>query len=148
MDKNEKKAVECELKARKMVLKKIVSARKTFGAKIEAVKAEREQRKATLSEYKNEDEILDAYGWGFITEEEYDKLRKEFADGTEAIDNEVSPVEVADGILLGWEKILRSDIDSLEFDLLPPKKQEAIRQRNYEIALERKKRMEAKNNGA
>lgn len=144
MDKKERNDLKLELAARKMVLKKIESAKRSFSGRIAKVKEDRQNRKDALSEYKNEDEILDAYGWGFITEEEYDRLREEFEKGQESIDNEVSSVELADNILNGWAKIMRSDISELEFELLPKKKQDEIREKNYEIILERQKRRTAR----
>ena len=67
-----KKDIRLELKARKIVKKKLESAIKSLEKPISKLIADREKRKETLLQYKDEHELLDAYGWGFITEEEYE----------------------------------------------------------------------------
>lgn len=136
----EKKDLKIELKSRQLVLKKLETARRALEKSCKRIQDERAVREAELSEYKNEDEIADAYGWGFMSEEEYDDLIARFREGKEAIRNEKSAEEIAAEILSGWIRITEGDIDSLKFDLLPDEKKEEIRQRNYEIAQRREER--------
>lgn len=135
-----KKDIRVELKARKIVKRKLESAINAIEPTVLKTIDSREKRKETLLQYKDERELQDAYGWGFITEEEYDALLLQLREGTEAIDAEKSAHEIAKEILVGWLKITLSDISSLEFDLLPEKKQNEIRERNYQIAMEREER--------
>ena len=141
MTDKEKKDLKIELKSRQIVLHKLNVARNSLTSrKIAKIVEERQKREAELSEYKNEDEIADAYGWGFMSEEEYDDLLSRFREGKEAIRNEKSAEEIAAEILSGWIRITEGDIESLRFDLLSDEKKEEIRQRNYEIAQRREER--------
>lgn len=140
MTNKEKKDLKIELKSRQIVLKKLETARRALEKTCTRIQAERIRREAELSEYKNEDEIADAYGWGFMSEEEYDELLARFQEGKEAIRNEKSAEEIAVEILSGWIWITEGDIESLRFDLLSDEKKEEIRQRNYEIAQRREER--------
>lgn len=135
-----KKEIRLELKARKIIKKKLEKVIKSLEKPISKLVADRDKRKETLMQYKDEHELQDAYGWGFITEEEYDALLAQLREGTDAIDAETSAQEIAKDILSGWLKITLSDISSLEFDLLPKKKQDEIREENYRILKEREER--------
>lgn len=146
MTDKEKKDLRVELKARKIVQKKLNTATVALYKKILKIRAEREKRIAELSEYHDERDLQDAYGWGIITEDEYDRRLAALRDGRDKIDAEVSAEEIAWDILSGWSRITKGDIASLEFELLPPAKQEEIRQRNYEIAQEREKRRKERDN--
>ena len=134
------KDIRNSLKARKIIKRKLETAINSLEKSITKIVVDREKRKQTLMQYKSENEIQDAYGWEFITEEEYYSLLEQFRKGTEVIDTETSPQEIAKDILYGWLKIMLSDIASLEFDLLPEKKQNEIRERNYQITMEREER--------
>lgn len=140
MTDKEKKDLRVELKARKIVQKKLNTATVALYKKILKIRAEREKRIAELSEYRDERDLQDAYGWGIITEEEYDRRLAALRDGRDKIDAEVSEEEIAWDILSGWIRITEGDIESLRFDLLPDEKKEEIRQRNYEIAQRREVR--------
>lgn len=140
----EKKNIKIELKSRKIVVKKLESAIKSLRKITDRQKAEREERKQHLSEYKNERDLQDAYGWGFIEEEEYDRLRKAMQDGIEIIDSEKTAEEIALEIISGWRKLMNSDISDLEFQLLPAKEQDRIREQNYQIILKRLARNQQK----
>ena len=141
-----KKEIQLELTARKIVKRKLESAIKSLDKPIAKIVAEREKRKETLMMYKNEEELRDAYGWEFITEEEFYSLLDQFRNGTEAIDAEVSAQERAKDILRGWLSITYGDISSFEFDLLPEKKKQKIREENERILKEREERMKRRNN--
>lgn len=79
MTDKEKKDLKIELKSRQIVLHKLNVARNSLTSrKIAKIVEERHKREEQLSEYKNEDEIADAYGWGFMSEEEYDDLLSRF----------------------------------------------------------------------
>jgi len=140
MTKEEIRNIKIEIKSRKIIAKKLESAIKSIKKITDKQKAEREERKQNLTEYKSESELQDAYGWGAIEEDEYYKLLHAMRDGTEAIDNEMSAEEIALEILAGWKKIMNSDIDDLQFQLLPQAEQDRIRDMRYEAVINRNKR--------
>ena len=142
MNEKEKRDFREEIRSRKIVQKKLEAAIRALDKQIAAIVEDRERRKEALSQYKDERDLQDAYGWGFISEEEYDALLSQLRDGVESIEAEQSAPEIAKKILGGWLKITKSDIEALEFELLPEKKKQEIRDENYRIAMERKRRQE------
>ena len=140
MNAKEKRDTIIELRSRKIVKRKLEVALRSLQPKIEKTKEDREKRKERLSEYRNYNDLQDAYGWGFITEEEFDALAIALEQRTEAIDNEISEHEIAASIISGWLKITAGDIASLEFDLMPESKKQKIREENLEILKRREER--------
>ena len=140
----EKKNLRIELKSRKILKSKLDVAIRSLDKQVNKIILDRELRKNTVSEYKNEYDLHDAYGWGFITQDEYYSLLECMRLGIDAIDNEISAPEIAQNMLKGWLKIVLSDIYSIEYDLLPEKKKEKIRQENERILAEREKRRKEK----
>ena len=141
----ERKELKFEIKGRKIVVGKLETALKALTKKVDKIEKDRQNRKETLLEYKDESELQDAYGWGFITEDDYYKLLEAMRKGVQTIDEETTPEEVAKNIIQEWIERMWSDIYSFEYDLLPPEKQAEIMKKNEEILQKRKERM--KNNG-
>ena len=140
MTAEEMKDLKIELRARKIVKRKLEVAIRSLMPKISQQVAAREARKQQLTEYRNYNDLQDAYGWGIITEEEFDRLAAALETGTEAIDKEVTAEEIAKDVLTGWLRRTSGDISSLEFEMLPEKKQIEILEQNYEIAKRRQER--------
>ena len=145
MTDSERKELKLEIKGRKIVVNKLEIALKALNKKVDKIEKDRQNRKETLLEYKDELELQDAYGWGFITEDEYYKLLEAMRKGVQVIGEETTPEEVAKNIIQEWIGRMWSDIYSFEYDLLPPEKQAEIMKKNEEILQKRKERM--KNNG-
>lgn len=144
MTDSERKELKLEIKGRKIVVKKLETALKALNKKVNKIEEDRQNRKETLLEYKDETDLQDAYGWGFITEDEYYKLLDSMRTGVQTIDEETSPEEIAKHIIREWIGRMQSDISSFEFDLLPPEKQAEIMKRNEEILQKRKERISRK----
>ena len=140
MTKQEKNDLKVELKSRKIIKKKLETAIRDLSRTIDRIRNDRLNRIEQLSQYKNEDDLADAYGWGFISESEYDTLLAQMREGQEKISKEISAEEIASGMLRGWLKITDGDIASLEFDLLSDAKKAEIRKRNEEITARREAR--------
>ena len=149
MNSTEKKDLKIELKSRRLIVKKLETAIRALSGTADRNKKVRQERRDKLLEYKTYNEAQDAYGWGIITEEEFDEITN-FLESSQEIVDKPSAEEIAVNILVGWKKIMQSDIADLEFQLLPEKEQERIREENYRIAMERNKRMkkEGKNEKA
>lgn len=136
----ERKELKLEIKGRKIVVNKLETALKALNKKVDKMEKDRQNRKQTLLEYKDESELQDAYGWGFITEDEYDKLLEAMRKGVQTIDEETSPEEIAKHIIQELLGRMRSDIYSFEYDLLPPEKQAEIMKKNEEILQKKEKK--------
>ena len=140
MTDKEKLDLKLEIKARKLLLKKLsnVSERmnKQAQKQIDNRKAEVEQ----MSEYRSIEEASDAYGWNIITEEQFEEFKKMFEAGEDYVDNRVSAEEVASGMLNDFLSRIKRDIRSFEFELLPSAEQETMRVKHRRIIERRKAR--------
>lgn len=140
-EKKARKELRCEIKARKLVIKKIENAYNRLSQQAENQRTKREQKVANMFElYRNVDDARDAYGWGFISEEEFRQIEEAFEKGEKELLNNKSNEEYAAKILGEFITRLKHDISGFEFELLPEKEQNRIRERNYEIAMRRKER--------
>ena len=136
-EKKERKELRSEIRAREIVIKKVENAHTRLKKQAENKLNERKKRVEELSLYESERDLLDAYGWGIITEEEYDRLREMREKGEYSILNDKSAEEYAAKILGEFIMRLNHDISSLKFELLPEKEKNRIRNQNYEIAMRR-----------
>lgn len=137
VDREEREALQLEIKARKELARRLDHPLKLLEVAAEKEQKKRKERIESLTEYKSYQEAQDAYGWEFITEEEFDEIVRILEEGTEKLEKERSPVEVAKDILNRFVNGLVSEIASFEFDLLPEDEKECIRQKNDEILARR-----------
>lgn len=135
-----RKELRHEIRARELVIKKVENAHTRLKKQAENKLNGRKKRVEELSMYESEQDLLDAYGWGFITEEEYDRLREMREKGEDSILNDKSAEEYAVKILGEFIMRLNHEISSLKFELLPEKEQNRIREQNYKIAMRRAER--------
>ena len=142
-EKKERAELRHEIRARKLVIKKVENVHSRLKKQAENKFNERKKRVDEISIYESERDLLDAYGWGLITEEEYDKIRILREKGEGSLLNDKSAEEYAAQILGEFIVHLKHDISSLEFELLPEKEQNRIREQNYEIAMKRAARQKA-----
>lgn len=136
----EREAITLEIKARKELLRRLDHPQKLIQAAAEKEAKKRKERIEKLTEYKSYQEAQDAYGWEIITEEEFDEIVRIMETGTEEIEKEITPVEVAEHILAEFIGGLMRDIGGLEFDLLSPEEQLRVMERNDKIRARRAER--------
>ena len=134
-----RKALQQEIAARKLVMKRLRSPLQHAQALAEKTKAARIKRIEELSEYKSYYDAQEAYGFGAITEDEFDAI-VDFLENSEQLKEQKSVEEHAANILADFVNGLSREIAGLEFELLPPKKQKEIRDKNYELLERRKER--------
>ena len=134
------KDTKIELKARKLVLAKLESALKPLAAKAERNRVDRAVRRETLlGEYKTYEEAHEAYGYGYISEKEFEEITEFLESSQKKVDAPDAEAIAAD-ILKGWIKLTKSDIDHLEFELKSPEEQEEIRRKKEEFRIEQEER--------
>ena len=129
------------IRANKEVLRRLETPIKRLREKVERERTDRAVRRQALREYKTESEIMDAYGWGQITDDE----RRELLDGLEGdrIYVEEKPTVSSEALMVleDFASRLRREIDSFQFDLLPTKEQDRIlREREERLEKEKKRR--------
>lgn len=128
-----------EIKARKLVLKRLEHPLALAKATAEKKRSERHARLEELGEYKTYDEAHDAYGWGYITEEEFEAI-KNFLEHKEELKGERSAEEYAADMMQEFVARLQREIASFQFELLPKKEQQRIQQQHAELLQRRKQR--------
>jgi len=138
-EKNERKSLRTEIKARKIIIKKLETAINALQKTADRQKAEKEAERAKLLEYKTYTEAQDAYGWGLITEEEFDRI-VEFLESSQEVVDEPTAEDIAVKVLLNWQHHMGSEIANIEFEMLPKEEQSKILDKNLEILKRREER--------
>ena len=138
-EKKERKSIRVEIKARKLVIKKLATAISALQKTADRQKAEKTAKREKLLEYKTYNEAQDAYGYGFITEEEFDEI-VEFLEKSQQIVDEPTAEELALKILLNWRHHMGLEIANLEFEMRPKEEQSRILEKNIEILQKREAR--------
>jgi len=119
MKRDERKDLELEIKARKEVTKRLTYPIDQLVKADAKERAKREERAATLSEYKTIAEAQDAYGYDLITDDEYHAICEAIESGEKYVEETMTPVNLALKILRDFTRQMESEIRSLEFELLP-----------------------------
>lgn len=115
-----------EADACKKVVAELRRSADKYQRKIDREQAARETEFEAAMQYRSENELLDAYGWEFITEKQYELYLDLFRRGREALETHAPTVnEAAHRILLH----ILSDIDAEQrewrFSALTPAQQTA-----------------------
>ena len=97
-EKKERMSIRVEIKARKLVIKKLATAIGALQKTADRQKAEKTAKREKLLEYKTYNEAQDAYGYGFSTEEEFDEI-VEFLEKSQQIVDEPTAEEIKDHVL-------------------------------------------------
>lgn len=142
MTENEKQhraALRQEIRSRKLVLKRLEYPLSLAVAAAEKEKTARLKRLDELGQYKDFRDAQDAYGFGVITEEEYDAVL-DFLENKEKMEAVKSPEEHAADILQEFVLKIQRDIAGFGFELLPRREQEKIRQQSYDLLERRRQR--------
>lgn len=139
------KAITLEMKARKELLKRLQHPIQLIDTAAKKEKDKRTARIENARQFKDYNDAQDAYGYGCITEEEFDEVVKALELGEEYIEKEKSPVEVAAEILADFVRRQLNELHDLEWDLLPEKEKDRIRKQNEEILARREQREKTRN---
>jgi len=138
--KDEIKDLKIELKARQLVLSKLETALKPIEAKAKRQHTDRAVRRETmLREYKTYDEAHEAYGYGYITQKEFEEITALLENSQKIVDKPDAEA-IAASIIKHWIKTTKSDIYYFEFELKSPEEQEEIRQKDEAFRREQDER--------
>lgn len=141
LSKEEFEGLQFEMACRKELLKRLVYPETQLERAVAKEKAQREQRIQELSRYNSEYEILEAYGWEMITEEEKDNLIDTFRKGEQYILETRTTTDAALKMLREFLSKLRYEYDSFSFECLPVKEQKRIIKTNAERKKRRAEKM-------
>ena len=130
------------IRANKEVLRRLETPIKRLREKVKRERTDRAVRRQALREYKTESEIMEAYGWGQITDDEQRELLAGLEGDRIYVEETPTVNSEALSVLEDFASRLRREIDSFQFDLLPPKEQDRIlREREERLEKARKRRL-------
>lgn len=114
-----------DIKCRKYLTKRLGTLLRDIEKTVQKEKGVRADRVKTLTAYQDLGDAQDAFGYGEITEGEYDEIRDVLATGADFIES-ITPKSAALDMLKEYIGRLKSDIHSLEWEMRPPEEQERI----------------------
>lgn len=142
VDKNQREDLKLGIRANKEVLRRLETPIKRLREKVKRERTDRAVRRQALREYKTESEIMEAYGWGQITDDEQRELLAGLEGDRIYVEETPTVNSEALSVLEDFASRLRREIDSFQFDLLPPKEQDRIlREREERLEKARKRRL-------
>lgn len=142
-EKKTRREARVEIKARKLVIKKLNTAISTLQKTADRQKAEKQAERDKLLQYKTYQEAQDAYGWGYIDEAEFDAIT-EFLRTSQSVVDEPTAEEIAVRTLRDWLGLMNDEIASINFEMLPKEEQMKILDKNLEILQKREERRKAR----
>lgn len=142
-EKKRRADVRFEIRARKLALKRLTTPLKQAKAAAEKKKAKRQERISAACAYESYEDAQTAYGFGMITEEEFDEIAEAMELGQEWVEHAITPEEAAVSVLQDIVQRLEREISDFEWDLLSEEEKKKIRQQNEEILARRKNRKAA-----
>lgn len=145
-EKQERRELRVEIKARKLIIKKLDTAIAALEMTANRQRSEREAKREKLLTYKTYNEAHDAYGWGYITEEEFDEITA-FLESSQEMVDAATAEDIAIRTLKGWRSQAAGEQAALEFELLPQSEQSRIREENLRILKEREQRRKEREGG-
>jgi len=124
-----------EIQWRKELLKRLQTPTNTLNRQFDREQAAKEKRNEELQVYQSPEEAHDAYGYGYITWDEYQQICKDF----EAADSVITPVSAARDELKSIMAKLNSDIRYFKWEALSDEEKQAIEKNNEEYRNQFKK---------
>lgn len=131
-----------EAAACKKVVRELLSVADKLQRKVEREQKARQSELETVMEYASEMEIQDAYGYGCLTEEQYQRYLDLFHIGQDALDNHAPTVtEVSLRITRRILSDIHAEQQEWSFAALTPEEQQAEMERAEQSAQSWKKRI-------
>jgi len=128
INKKESQEWKLEIKSRKELLKRLSYPLEQLRRADEKEEDQRAKQAIMLSEYESVEDAQEAYGYGHITEAEYDLITDIF-EGAENAER-LTPVSLALKILMEFMGQMQREIRSIEWEMLSPEERERIARAN------------------
>lgn len=126
MKKEERDSLKLEIDARELLIKKLKSAKDGLQKLSDKEKKKREDKINSMTEYANIEEAREVWGWGAISDKEFEEVKTFFEKGADFIANTVSPQEYAHKLLTEYIVRLHREVASIKFELLPEEEKRRI----------------------
>lgn len=115
--KSERELLLMEVKARKEVIAKIINPLHRLKKQADKKLQIRKDKVAASREYDSVEDAHEMWGYGAITDDEFEEIKNMLEEGENYIENHISPQEYGVRILEDFLARLYSEINSFEFDL-------------------------------
>lgn len=122
-----------EIRCRKYLLKRLETLEKDIEKTVLKEKEARKEQIEKMCAYKDTDDAAEAYGFGEITEEEYQEICDALEEGAAFVEFTKTPKAAALEILHDFMRRQKREIADFEWSLKSPEEQEAIRKENAEF---------------
>ena len=122
-----------EVKCREILIKRLAAPLAALTKVVDKENNKRQERAAELSLYQTEQEAHDAYGYGYITWDEFLSIQKRFEDLEFAEANPTTVTAAALDMLKEFVGRLQSDIRHFEWTALPDSEKERIERDNAAV---------------
>jgi|GEM_PF-2473649 len=133
-----------EVACRKLLLKRLQTPMNTLERARAKEVEESEKRIASLTEYQAPEEAHEAFGYGYISEDEYRKVCDYFKDGEQISSGSVTETGAAIEILSEFISRLEGEIRYFEWEALPKEEKARIEASNEAWREERRKWRESR----
>ena len=136
----DKLEIKQEIELAELMVKDLEKLWKSYAKKAQAAKEERERRqeKKGFLEYETLEQLIEAYGWGYIDEETYNRGRQYFEDLKKPPERSI--IEIHRSRIKELVNRYKGTVIELEEELNPPEKkreENAFEKREREIREER-----------
>ena len=135
----EHEALALEAKARKELRKRLENPLKLIAVAAEKEVQKRQARVERARDFKTYEEAHEAYGWGYITEQEFQDIVDAMERGQEYVETARTPVELAADMLREFCGRIERETRDFEFMMLPVEEQARIEREAMERAEKRKR---------
>lgn len=116
-------AIKMDAEGCRLLIRKLKPVQNSLEKTVKKEKIRRAERATTLSEYKDETDIQDAYGYSLITDDERWNLLEQLETGEKYVEHTQTKASTALHFLLLFLEQITKKANVLEFELLPPEEQ-------------------------
>jgi len=117
-----------ETDCRKLLLQRLQTPLNTLNRTRDKELAAHDARVSSLAEYESPEAAHEAFGYGYITEDEYRKVCEHFETGEQIRAGRVTKTGAAIEMLQEFMVRLKREIKDFEWEALPEEERERIRQ--------------------
>ena len=122
-----------EIRCRKYLVKRLTVLKDAIEKTVDKEKEARKAQIERLCKFKDTDEAANAYGYGDITEEEYQEVCAALEEGAAFVEFTKTPKAAALEILKEFMDHQEREIADFEWSMKSPEEQERIRKKNEEF---------------
>jgi len=122
-----------EIKCREILIKRLGTSLSSLTRTVDKENTDRQERVKELSVYQSVQEAHDAYGFDYITWDEFETIKRRFEDAEYAEETSSTTASAALSILKEFIGRLQADIRHFKWEALSPEEKRRIEKENAEL---------------